>query len=241
MIPLLINQKCSRKKILKIKISQTLLSQCFWHIKNVLRRKTRIIRRQLFIFLHFRGIDKDITILSNNCLAGMLYRNMNAQYKSPTIWTLIPPDDFVKFINNLEYYLHKNIEECEPLVSESQKMYPLSKVDYPCGLLGGDIKILFPHQNTIVEAKEKWNERLKRINYKKIYVVLYGYMNYLNEDFIQQYNRIPYKKILLTANEKINGYNSFCLNLKRDEDWWVTIHQVKAKWEKYNWKKFFKT
>ena len=65
--------------------------------------------------------------------------------------------DFVKFCKNLKYYVSCGLEEC----TDTEK-------DYPVGLLGyGDerITIYFMHYDSFAQAKEKWNDRKKRIHW----------------------------------------------------------------------------
>ncbi len=48
---------------------------------------------------------KKFTIISNNCWGGYVCRCFNSLYQSPTVGLFIMPDDYIKFINNLEYYV----------------------------------------------------------------------------------------------------------------------------------------
>ena len=52
-------------------------------------------------------MNNEITILSSNCLGGLLYDRLGLKFYSPTINTLIPSDQFVRFVLNYEEYLKK--------------------------------------------------------------------------------------------------------------------------------------
>lgn len=210
------------------------------YLKDKVKKIYRKCRRKLFLLSHFNGIDKNITIISNNCIAGMIYKNIGGGlYKSPTIWTLIPPDDFIKFCTSLDYYLSLPIKESEIFQFDYGNMYPGEVCNFPCGVIG-DVKIIFPHCKTFDEAIEKWNRRLTRINKNKIFVVLYAYDNYLNDKLFFDFGKIPYKKIILTSHHLPNKSDYYSLNIEPPLQWWNTLHQIKAYWELFNWKKFLR-
>ncbi len=49
--------------------------------------------------------NKDFTIISNNCWGGYIYDRYGLKYMTPTIGGIFFPDDYIKFISNLDYYL----------------------------------------------------------------------------------------------------------------------------------------
>jgi uncharacterized protein (DUF1919 family) len=71
------------------------------------------------------------------------------------------PGDYLKFVSKLDYYLSLNIEEVN--IKDLQLPEYIEIPDYPVGSLG-DIKLFFTHYNTLDEAREKWIERVKRLN-----------------------------------------------------------------------------
>ena len=73
----------------------------------------------------------NITIISCNCIGGLVYSDLGMKFFSPTINLFIKSPDFVKFANNLKYYLSQELT----LVSE--KEYPIGRID--------DIYIHFLH------------------------------------------------------------------------------------------------
>ena len=75
----------------------------------------------------FKGVvkNKDITIISNNCLAGCVLHDFSMRFDTPTINLFIPFPDYIKFLTDLKCYLNKEIED---ITGDSP---------YPIGLLGG--------------------------------------------------------------------------------------------------------
>ena len=112
-----------------------------------------------------REESKDIqqfSLLTSDCMAGLIYHTMGRRFLSPTINMSIEDRDFLKFLTNMDYYLEQNLVFGE-------------KVHYPIGYLGeGDrrIRICFEHYKTENEAKEKWEERKKRLQFNNIFIVV---------------------------------------------------------------------
>lgn len=126
------------------------------------------------------------TIISSNCNGGIIYHDLNLPFNSPTINLSMDTDDFIKLVSNLKYYLEQQIIEVE------DKNY-----DFPCGMLD-DIKIRFNHYKTFEEAVEKWNERKKRIDWNKIYIMAID-GDKANYESLQRFDKLPYKnKVIFT-------------------------------------------
>lgn len=124
-------------------------------------------------------IDPTVTIFSNNCWAGHVYRYYDLPYNTPTIGLYFFPDDYLKFIKCPKHYLY----ECELFMTDySQSKYHdilINKggenIMCPIGHLD-DIEIVFLHYRTAEEAISKWNRRKDRINWNNI-VVKFSEMN----------------------------------------------------------------
>lgn len=143
-----------------------------------------------------------ISLISQNCIGGIIYHDANQRFLSPTVNLYILPKDFIKFVNNLDYYLS---------LTPNVKMGK----DYPIGTLG-DIKINFMHYSSPEEAVEKWEERKQRINFDKIFVIMVERDGFDDEDF-KEFLKIKYPKILFTRNEKHISNNSVYLKKFKNE------------------------
>lgn len=133
--------------------------------------------------------NSDFTIISSNCVGGVIYHDLGLQFKSPTINLWFKPKDYLKFLSDLDKYLEMELSE------ETDK-----DVDYPVGLLG-DIHLYFLHYRTFAEAKNKWNSRKKRINKENIYVIFTDRDGFDNDDF-QLFLALPYKHKVLLAGDR---------------------------------------
>lgn len=103
-------------------------------------------------------INRDVTIISDNCMAGILYKEFNVDFKSPTIGMFFCGGDFYKFCLNMEYYL-----SLTPEILTVSKW--VGECNYPIGRLG-DLELHFLHYSSFKEAVEKWERRKVRVNLK---------------------------------------------------------------------------
>ena len=100
----------------------------------------------------------DISLISMNCIGGTFYHDMNCKFLTPTVNLFFTASDFIKFVNDLDYYL-----SFTPVVEMGEK-YPIGTLD--------DIKIFFMHYDSCEDALQKWEDRKKRVNPQKIFVIM---------------------------------------------------------------------
>jgi uncharacterized protein (DUF1919 family) len=129
--------------------------------------------------------EQEFSIISQNCIGGVLYHDMELPFLSPTVNLYFTGPDFVRFVLNLDYYLKLD------LVMAWDETYPVGYLE--------DIEIRFMHYHTCEEARQAWNRRKARINRDKI-LVLCTDMEEFTEEVFAQWQKIPYPKILYTAN-----------------------------------------
>lgn len=148
-------------------------------------RRTRKQRDVLAAQMKMQLREQDFSIISQNCIGGVLYHDMGLQFLSPTVNLYFTASDFVRFVLNLDHYL-----DIDPVMAWDET--------YPVGYLE-DITIRFMHYNTCEEARQAWQRRKVRINKRKI-LVLCTDMEDFTEEVFTQWQKIPYPKILYTAN-----------------------------------------
>ncbi len=130
---------------------------------------------------------KQPTIISCNCIGGILYHDLGLSFTSPTINLWMTTPDFITFCENLKYYLSL------PFVHDSQKSL---EQGYPVAALG-DITLYLMHYPSVEEAEKKWNERKSRMNMENIFVIACDRDNY-TPDILPRFNALPYKKKIFT-------------------------------------------
>ena len=75
--------------------------------------------------------NTDFTIFSQNCIGGIMYHDLGLQFRSPTVNMLFSPKDFIKFMEDIHWYLEQEI------------VFTSTDKPYPTGKLGGG-KHCFP-------------------------------------------------------------------------------------------------
>ncbi len=105
--------------------------------------------------------NADFSIICSNCIGGFIYHRLGMKFLSPTINCFIEPSDFIRFCDNLKYYLSLDLK-----FIESGKPYPVAKLD--------DITVFFNHSDNAKDANEMWTKRKTRVNYDNLYVILYN-------------------------------------------------------------------
>lgn len=149
--------------------------------------------------------NKDFSILGNNCFAGGIYHKFGLPYNTPTIWTYIYPDDYLKFLESLDWYLKQPLTFKKETKHEmAHKHYEMTKRRYPIGVLG-DIEIHFMHYKTEAEATEKWVRRIKRLNLENLFVLFSDGEEY-SEEHLERFEKLPFShKVFLSSKPKPNS------------------------------------
>ena len=136
--------------------------------------------------------NKDCSIISMNCVGGVVSHQLGLRFNSPTVNLWFEPAVFVRFLNNLDYYLH----DCK--IKEDVETSKIA--GYPVGMLD-DIKIYFMHYDSIEQAKQKWEERLARLNSNNLYFVMVQRDECSDQDILM-FDKLKFKhKVVFTAKE----------------------------------------
>ena len=165
--------------------------------------KCLITKLQNFIYTFFNKIkimyfknklkQTEFSIISQNCIGGVFYHDMELRFNTPTINLYFDANDFIKFISNLEYYLSIDI-------------IMRWGTEYPIGILD-DLTVQFMHYDTCSDAIEAWQKRKNRIKRDKILVICTDMAGFDDSSW-EEWKKISYPKILYTANTKYIDKNT---------------------------------
>lgn len=137
--------------------------------------------------------NKDFTIISNNCWGGIIYQSYNLPYNSPTVGMYIMPDDYIKMLSKLEYYLSLDLKFIKP--NESKYYGQLKEKEsfgiHPIGILD-DVELMLLHYHSEEEAYEKWKRRRKRVNMNKL-IVKFNDQNMCKYEHIVKFDNMDFK------------------------------------------------
>ena len=139
------------------------------------------------------GGGKTLTILSNNCWGGHVYRYFGLPYTSPTVGLFIYTDEYIRFLKNLKYYLSLDLRFI-PIEKSRYRDILVSKqiVNSPIGVLD-DVEIVFLHYHSEEEAREKWNRRKERMDLDNL-IIKMSEQNLCTPDHLKEFDNLPYKR-----------------------------------------------
>lgn len=163
------------------------------------------------ISIRFKQVkNKEFSIICNNCWAGHIYQKLEIPYYTPTVGLLFYMPCYILFLENLDFYLKKELVFIEVSKYEianhkrKDEWYPIAKLN--------DIEIHFLHYETQEEAAKKWNSRKARIN-KSNFLVVGSERDLCDELIIRRFQKLPYKnKVFFTAKKYEN--DEFLVHIK---------------------------
>ena len=141
-------------------------------IRTMLRYRRNVKNRK-------RLINKDFTIISCNCIGGVISHELGMEFRSPTINLFFKAPDFLKFCSNIKHYLNSPLME----IDDSKTLYPVIRCD--------DITLNCVHYQDFNEVQVKWRARSKRINWKNLFFIMVERDGCTKEDIIK-FDALPF-------------------------------------------------
>lgn len=168
----------------------------------------RRCRDRINRMMRARLTNRDVSVISSNCTGGIISHDLGLMFRSPTVNLFFRAEDFIRFCENLEYYMSiDRLEECtDPSVTGG--------AEYPVAFLG-DIPLFLVHYSSVSEAERKWNGRKARTDRNNLVIIATDRdgMTYGLKD---RFEKLPYRKVMFThlPDEKhpscfyISGYEN---------------------------------
>ena len=167
---------------------------------NTNTKREKIIKK-------FRKRNKvnDVTIISQNCVGGVIYDNLGLQFLSFTINMFIEDENFIKLVENLEHYMKikpEPVTDCFIDPIDNNIKYPIIKID--------DIKLCCIHYKDCKDAIDSWERRKVRVNYDNVVVIGNSWNMHENEKLIERLGKVKYKKVIFTYKDY---HKDYCIKL----------------------------
>ncbi|MEG1312344.1 MAG: DUF1919 domain-containing protein [Romboutsia sp.] len=157
-------------------------------LKKNLRKVIRVFRNKA----NRRKLrNHNFTLISSNCNGAFIMNELGVKFNTPTVNLFFYPNDFIKFLENFDEYLLINLEE---------NLEKSMALQYPVGILN-DIEVHFMHYDSFEIAKEKWEERCKRIDKKNIFIMSTD-RDGCTYDIIKRFDKLKFdNKVIFTRKE----------------------------------------
>ena len=176
------------------------------------------------------------SIISRDCCGWYLYQSLALPYTSPTIGLYMGIEDFILFCCHLEAFLASEVVEYT-----TNKKFPVGAISCKYGT----IYLYFMHYESFSDAKAKWDNRKDRVDFDNIVVICDGKRG-IEQNIIQKFGQIPYKKILLSSGIDIEqypfGYNMKCYNSDTPPETLIKHLQQRKEFvylDEFDWSSFF--
>ena len=160
-----------------------------------------LFRKSICMDMRSRLRNRDVSIISSNCIGGILSHDLGIQFASPTVNLFFTAGDFVKFVSDLRRYTAMTPELDEEQTKE--KGYPVALLD--------DIRVYAVHYHDLEQLRKAWKRRSDRIHWDNLFLVMTD-RNGLTEDDLLVFSKLPWPKVLFSAKEH-PGYD-FVVHVK---------------------------
>lgn len=150
-----------------------------------------------------------VSVIANDCIGGVTCHDLGLRFLSPTVNLFFETDDdYFTYLEDLAYY-----NQAEPVLTDRPEVsYPVGQMEYQ----GRKTVIHFMHYPTFENAKQKWMERGKRVNYDNLLIIWhYPSVNEQAGALYQRFQSLPFKnKIIVTRHAfPYSGEHIYKLNV----------------------------
>ena len=143
--------------------------------------------------------NTDFTIISNDCTAGCVYKDLKVRTNTVTRNFYFNADDYIKFCQNLDFYLSLVPEQYKGEYQDEGSQYLMASL--------GDLKLFLVHIPSIEDAQKEWKRRRERINKNNIFFLMND-RNFCTEKQIKEFDELPYKNKICFTHIPYNQYKS---------------------------------
>lgn len=173
--------------------------------------RIKVLRKLQSAIYRLRNRNRDFTLITQNCIGGVIYNILGLQFSTPTINMFIPGDSFVRLVKDLPHYL-----SVTPTVVHENYQDPIDpSICYPVIALE-DVQLHCLHSHSAQEAIADWERRKQRVNLENIFVIGNTWNFRGCEDQIGELADCGYPTVIFTNDQQYSGDSFIVLK----EDFW---------------------
>ena len=145
--------------------------------------------------------DNNFTIISNDCWGAGAYGSFRLMYKTPFIGTRVFAPCYIELLKDLRNYIESPLTFID--VSRYDFMNEHRKDCYfPIGILNGRVEIHFYHEDDEEKARQKWQRRIKKMNWDNIFVKFSEDPGVCREEHLKEFEELDYPyKVCFTSSD----------------------------------------
>lgn len=178
------------------------------HINGILARLMKPWREIYHKQKSKRFVGPVPSIISNNCIGGVILHDLGLQFRTPTINLFFRTnEEFVYFVKNLEDLRNLPVKE----IDRGEFKGPVGKIEFNDKLIG----IVFLHYKDFQTGYKKWRQRMERLDINNIVVLLES--PELSPEIVEAFSEIKYKKAIIS--KPIQNKPDYYVPLDIYENW----------------------
>lgn len=167
-------------------------------------------------------LNHDFSIICSDCTGGCVCKDLKVRMNSPTRNFYFNADDFIKFCQNIDYYLTLPIEEYNGTYNKNGRQYLMASL--------GDLKLFLVHYSSVEQAKLEWERRKQRVNKNNIFWVMND-RNYCTEEEIKNFDLLPYEhKVCFTHIPYPKYKSTFYIRGSENDDFLKSLMVYEKQW-----------
>lgn len=170
-----------------------------------------------------------LTIFSSNCWGGVVYKRLGLKVRSP-LYNMGFDNEygFLQFLSDPRRLLLNEV-----LQFEENGYNERSKHYYPIYQLDG-IRIRMLHDRDRERVEKKWNERVQRINWDNLFIMMYSD----DERCIERFSEVSYKKKVCFTSLNVDIPYAYYLPLDQIDPgrqlWEIVMSSAKGQYKLYD-------
>lgn len=157
-----------------------------------------------------------MSIISNNCWGGISYNSLGMGFSSPFINMFIEDSQYLRLLRGLKDYLKLRLKfiRLDPAGG-----YPV------CGL--GDIELHCIHYSNMDDVEEKWYERVGRINWDNLFIMMFT----TNPQIVADFDQLDFEKKICFVPFESSLKSAYYLQIvdrdeMRDTPFWKIVNMI---------------
>ena len=168
---------------------------------GIINRYRIVLKRLLTRYFRMKIGERKFCIISNDCWGAEVYKLLKRPFNTPFIGLMLMSPCYLKLLENPKYYvgLPLNFKKDSKYAS-MQKLK--AGISFPLGMLGDTgIEIQFLHYASEDIAREKWERRVKRIDWDNLFIKYDCGKDYADKHSVEKFLSLPYEHKLVFGKE----------------------------------------